>query len=302
MSSQLNEEDDASNTEHVAPDPAVEEIRRMASAPERAAAKRAKASKAKQEQAQRAQELEERRLALESEKLEAERVKEMHRKHTEMEKLRLEQQKQFAKASRVADEVKASVKAQQYDTAEKQMMAKDDAMRKVGQLQTQLGARGTGRRLTAANSLEDWLLELEVCNNQLNMERAYDVPVAVFYETLQLSEQMLAPFYNIDGLSKDVKEAQEASQRAPPGSLDSHLDRAIIQCSIEVSHLFAMSPRMFVALSVLKMAKRRHDLNKVARGHALDAEMSKQVEDEFEKMMHGGTTSQSQTAAGTFQE
>lgn len=278
----LDEEDDAAEK---SVDPMQEEMKRLASQGMRQAEKRMKSALKKAAATAKQQEIEERKLDIEKERLEMEQVKEMHKKHVEMEKLRLDQQKQFAKASRIADEVKVDVAASQYNTAEKETKAKDDAMRKVGLLKTRLGAAGTGRRLTSAHPLREWLLELEVCNNQLNLERAMDVPEQLFYRVINVIEQAAKTFYNIDGLSADVRQAVQVSREAEPGSPDAHLDRCVQQCSIMYSHLFAASPQLFVIASVAQLAERRHRLNEIARGNRLDRQMSQVVEEEFDKML-----------------
>lgn len=277
---QLDEEDDDPQE-----DPMVDLVKNMATKEERLAKKRMDEALKKAATEEKQRELENRKLDVEKEKLEMERMKEMHKKHVEMEKLRLEQQKQFAKASRAADEVKADLAASQYDSVDKETKAKDDAMRKVGLLQQRLGARGTGRRLTAASPLKEWILELEICNSQLNLERASDVPEQMLYGVMKLVEEVARPAYNIDGLTDDFKAAVQASREADPGSFDSHLDRAMLQCSIKYSHLFAVSPELYVAGSILKLAQQRHHKNEVARGEAIDKNMSSLVEEEFNKMM-----------------
>jgi len=217
-------------------DPMVEEMKRLAEAPQRKKAKKSQQEQDALRQQREQAAIGEMEAELRKQELLAKQEEAAHKRHVEMEKQRMEQMKQFTRATKMISDAKGEEQAEAMkgkDTAG----ARDDAIRKIMMLREECGARGSGRRLTMDTPLSILLAELELCHTQLNLERAADMPEQIFFSLSGALETALLPFADFGGTTEQFNGMLQASRKAPDGSLESHLDRAFKQCSIKYSHV-----------------------------------------------------------------
>jgi hypothetical protein len=271
-------QDDSANNNNnnaaaAAADPLQAEMARLedeASGRKAAREQAAAAEKQQREMAQKRAEAEWKRRELELKERE-----QAHKHHLASEKLRMEQMKVLGKAGKAGADARGEQEASRVaDTVE----ARDDAIRKIMQLREELGARGSGKRITIDTPLPMLLAEMELCHTQLNLERAREMPEAMLLSTLQALETATAPIADCRGTTEDFRSALEASRAAQPNSLDSHLDRAMRQACIKYQHWFAVSPELYLISTIGKLASARYQQNRKVRDEAGDRNLSEEVE------------------------
>lgn len=269
------------------PPPAVEdpmeaELRRLAAEPQRladeAAAKERQRLLAEEHQAER------QRVEIELKKREAQRKEDeaVRKHHLEMEKIRIEQQKMHMRAEKAQAEDRAQIKAAAIKE-EDRIAARDDAIRKISLLKDRCGAVGSGKQIGINTPLPTLLAELELCNTQLNLERASTMPETMIWMSMGAAESAVCMFADVSGVTQDCVNALHASRAAPLGSPENQLDMAFQQCSIMYSHLFSMSPGMFCATTFAKIAQQRYHLNMQAREDAADARPTDTIQEEYKR-------------------
>ena len=246
-------------------DPMQEEMQRLAT--EKQTKKRAAAAeKARNKRAEEeATEARRRDAELRQRELEhAERVR-TEKKHLELEKLRMERDKINAKAVKQSAAAQAQREIDENLSEEGAAKEKEDLMRKVSLFRERLGVHGTGKRITVDTPLHMLKTEFELCNSQMNLQRAEEMPRQFFVETARAFEIAAARFVDFRGTTDEFDECIERGKNAEPNSFEWQLNRAMMQCSINYSHLFAVRPELFIVGSFVKMAQERARLN---NGHA----------------------------------
>lgn len=173
-------------------------------------------------------------------------------------KAREEQMKSFARSAKLATEASLAQKERDQQIQDTPA-AREDALHQFGQLR-EMGVPGTGKRLTADSPLTAILLENEVMHQQLNKERATDLPIVVVHGLVRAAAQF-PPLYNLHGAADDLERLYETSQRGETREERAYY-RTMQQLSIKYGGYFTTGPEMFVLMQVIQVLKLRWDFNR----------------------------------------
>lgn len=179
------------------------------------------------------------------------------RKQVDEAKVRQEQMKVFARATK-ASEQSAAARDTTEDTPEK----REEYLRLIGLMREELGVPGTGKRCTVATSLADLQVEYGVMNRQVDLERASEMPEIVLYRTIQALEEAALPLGADCRGTADVFYERLQRSKVAESVAERHMARAMKQLSIKYSGYFASSPEMYMLMQIAEVAREQHKKNR----------------------------------------
>lgn len=189
---------------------------------------------------------------------------------------REDQMKSFARATKLATEA-AAADRERRQQLEDTPLAREEALRQFGLLR-EMGVPGTGKRMTIDSPLANILIENDIMNQQLNNERATDMPLVILHGAVRYAS---LAFPLMAGAGDDLEAAYEASKRGQTREERAYY-RTMQQLSIKYGSYFAMSPEMFAVMQMIEVVKNRVQYN---RQRLAMAQGQEEAPDEVEAAM-----------------
>lgn len=185
------------------------------------------------------------------------KAKELQAREEKLEQsAREEQMKSFARATKLATEA-AAADRERRQQLEDTPYAREEALRQFGLLR-EMGVPGTGKRMTIDSPLANILLENDIMNQQLNNERATDMPLVLLHGAVRYAS---LAFPLMAGAADDLEMAYEQSKQGQTREQRQYY-RTMQQLSIKYGSYFAMSPEMFAVMQMIEVIKTRVQYNR----------------------------------------